>query len=166
MKTTWQRRCSWAAAGWAVIFAAAHFYWALGGAVGLAVSAGPKLAAERPAWFVAGGLWGVGGLCLVCAGIGRELARHRMNGLPWLLVRVGGGFAGLVLLVRAVVVETMLLTGTLDNTVGPDHRFWTLTVWNPWFATGGIAFLLAIFGTKGSADTADCRKERVSTPDI
>jgi hypothetical protein len=89
-----------------------------------------------------------------------------MSRLPWLLVRVAGGFAGLVLLVRAVIVETMLLTGTLDNTVGPEHRFWTLTFWNPWFVTGGIAFLLAVFGTKGSADAADCSKERVSTPAI
>lgn len=44
-----------AACTWAVVFAALHFYWALGGDLGLAVSAGP-LAEERPLWFVVVGL--------------------------------------------------------------------------------------------------------------
>ena len=65
------RRCAgWAAAVWAGVFAVLHFYWALGGGVGLAVSAGPDLAAERPAWFVAGGRWGVGVLCVAGAAVG------------------------------------------------------------------------------------------------
>jgi hypothetical protein len=48
------------AAGWATVFAGAHFFWALGGETGLDISAGQRLADERPGWFVAGGLWGVG----------------------------------------------------------------------------------------------------------
>ncbi|MYT32295.1 DUF3995 domain-containing protein [Streptomyces sp. SID8354] len=50
------------ACAWAVAFGVLHFYWALGGSWGLSVSAGP-LAEERPGWFVAVGLWGVGMLC-------------------------------------------------------------------------------------------------------
>ncbi|GGO33250.1 hypothetical protein GCM10012286_00570 [Streptomyces lasiicapitis] len=49
--TLWGRlACLWAAA-----FAGVHFYWAVGGDVGLSVSAGP-LATERPLWFVVAGL--------------------------------------------------------------------------------------------------------------
>ena len=36
-----------------------HLYWALGGTVGLTESAGRRLAEERPAEFVLGGLYGV-----------------------------------------------------------------------------------------------------------
>ncbi|GIE67137.1 DUF3995 domain-containing protein [Actinoplanes palleronii] len=133
-------RFGWVAAAWAVAFAGLHFFWGLGGDLGLAVSAGPDLAAERPAWFVAGGLWGVGLLCLIGALVGRALARGRA-GRP---IRIAGYLAGLILLVRAATVEFLLLGGsTLNDTVGPDHRFWTLTVWNPWFALGGVSFLAA-----------------------
>ena len=52
-------RWGYAAAGWAALFAAVHLYWALGGATGLAESAGQDLAEDRPAWFVALGLYGV-----------------------------------------------------------------------------------------------------------
>ncbi|MFK0026369.1 DUF3995 domain-containing protein [Streptomyces sp. NPDC090798] len=50
-----------------MIFAGSHFYWAVGGDVGLSVSAGRQLADARPLWFVLVGLWGVGSLCLVGA---------------------------------------------------------------------------------------------------
>jgi hypothetical protein len=145
--TGWGRRFGWVAAGWAVGFAALHFYWALGGGVGLAVSAGPDLADERPAWFVAGGLWGVGVLLVVAALVGVELARGRLRGARRVLVRIAGYLAGSILVVRAVSVELLLLGGpALDDTVGPAHRFWTLVLWNPWFAVGGIAFLVAGLG--------------------
>ncbi|MGH3756073.1 MAG: esterase-like activity of phytase family protein, partial [Pseudonocardiaceae bacterium] len=51
-----------------LLFAALHFYWALGGDAGLASVAGTELAAERPQWFVLAGLWGVG--LLLVAGTG------------------------------------------------------------------------------------------------
>ncbi|MEU4888522.1 MULTISPECIES: class I SAM-dependent methyltransferase [Streptomyces] len=48
------------AAGWATVFAGLPFFRALGREMGLDVSSGERLASERPAWFVAGGPWGVG----------------------------------------------------------------------------------------------------------
>ena len=42
------RRWGDIAAAWALLFAALHLYWGLGGAWGLAESAGARLAAERP----------------------------------------------------------------------------------------------------------------------
>ncbi|MFD7657820.1 DUF3995 domain-containing protein [Actinosynnema sp. NPDC059797] len=138
-------RCARLAAGWSVVFAAAHFFWALGGSTLLDVSAGPELAAERPAWFVAGGLWGVGVLCLVGAAVGWALSRPRRPGPLGKAVRLAGVAAGAVLLVRGLVVEALLLTGSggLEDTVGPDQRWWTLLLWNPWFIAGGIAFTVA-----------------------
>ncbi|MFF1651731.1 DUF3995 domain-containing protein [Streptomyces sp. NPDC058240] len=66
---------------WAAAFAGLHFYWAVGGDVGLSISAGP-LATERPLWFVVAGLWGVGALCLLGALLAWLLARSRLRGGP------------------------------------------------------------------------------------
>jgi hypothetical protein len=125
--------------------------------VGLAVSAGPKLAGERPAWFVVGGLWGVGVLCAAGALVGLELARTRLNGSTRVLVRSAGYGAGLILVIRAASVELLLLTSpALSDTVGPAQKLWTLALWNPWFAVGGVAFLVASHGyeTKRAAGSA------------
>ncbi|WP_405750488.1 DUF3995 domain-containing protein [Streptomyces sp. NBC_00012] len=132
---------------WAVAFAGLHFYWALGGAWGLSVSAGP-LAEERPGWFVAVGLWGVGMLCLVGGVLGRLLARPGLGGLAGRAVKALGWCVCAVLLMRGITVEVLLLTGTAgpEMDVSPEQRLWTLTLWNPWFLVGGLAFGLAARG--------------------
>ncbi|MFG2652560.1 DUF3995 domain-containing protein [Streptomyces sp. NPDC048436] len=138
--TLWGRiACLWAAA-----FAGLHFYWAVGGDVGLSISAGP-LATERPLWFVAAGLWGVGALCLIGALLAWLLARPRLRGRPALLARWLGWGVGTLLLVRGIGIEVLLLTNTtrMDTSVSAGQRAWTLALWNPWFITGGLAFGLA-----------------------
>ena len=119
------------AACWCALFAALHVYWALGGTVGLASSAGPSLAAGRPTWFVLFGLWGVA--LLLVAGAAFCLLRH-----PWQRV---GQFAGAILVARGVLIEVVLLAGMAD--VSADERFWSLVLWNPWFALGGGLWLAA-----------------------
>lgn len=143
----WTRRAGYLAAGWAVIFAGLHFFWALGGEVGLDVSAGEELATERPAWFVAGGLWGVGLLCLVGAAVALGLRRRGVRGRRWQALRLLGQGICALLLVRGVVVEALLIAGV--STVGDvstAQKFWTLAVWNPWFILGGALFGLASRG--------------------
>ncbi|WP_329330641.1 DUF3995 domain-containing protein [Streptomyces sp. NBC_01454] len=133
------------AGAWAVAFAMLHFYWALGGSWGLSVSAGP-LAEERPAWFVAVGLWGVGVLCLVGGGLGWLLAaRPQPRGLAGRVVKALGWCVCAVLLVRGIAVEMLLLTGAAGQEVdvSPAQRLWTLVLWNPWFLVGGLLFGLA-----------------------
>jgi Protein of unknown function (DUF3995) len=142
------------ACAWGLLFAALHYYWALGGRIGLDVSAGRRLADTRPLWFVLTGLWGVGTACLGGAVLGILLARdglrtrlgRRLGGsrAGWLLCLMGWGVGGL-LLMRAVAVEVMLLTGAgdLDTSLGRHQVFWTLVLWNPWFALGGLAFAAA-----------------------
>lgn len=135
------------ACAWAVAFAVLHLYWALGGNWGLDVSAGP-VAAERPGWFVAVGLWGVGLLCLVGGALGWLLARPRPPGPAGRVVRTLGWCVCAVLLLRAVTVEVMLLADPAGReiTVSPEQRMWTLLLWNPWFLVGGLVFGLAALG--------------------
>ncbi|MFF3123692.1 DUF3995 domain-containing protein [Streptomyces sp. NPDC057908] len=132
------------ACAWAVAFAALHFYWALGGSWGLSVSAGP-LAEERPGWFVAVGLWGVGLLCLVGGVLGWLLARPRPRGLAGRVAKALGWCVCAVLLVRGIAVEVLLLTDAAGSEidVSPEQRLWTLLLWNPWFMVGGLVFGLA-----------------------
>ncbi|MYW46676.1 DUF3995 domain-containing protein [Streptomyces sp. SID161] len=129
---------------WAVAFAGLHFYWAVGGVVGLSISAGP-LATERPLWFVVAGLWGVGALCLLGALLAWLLARPGLRGVPALLARWLGWGVSALLLVRGVGIEVLLLTDAthLDTSVSEEQRAWTLALWNPWFIAGGLAFGLA-----------------------
>ncbi|WP_030789159.1 DUF3995 domain-containing protein [Streptomyces sp. NRRL S-920] len=148
-------RChGYLAAGWAVIFAALHFFWALGGEVGLDVSSGERLASERPAWFVAGGLWGVGLLCLIGSAIALGLRRRGVRGRRWRLLQLVGFAICALLLFRGVLVEVLLLAGvSAVGEVSAAQKFWTLAVWNPWFILGGVLFGMAArsFG-KGMAD--------------
>ncbi|MFJ2629532.1 DUF3995 domain-containing protein [Streptomyces sp. NPDC087532] len=136
------------ACAWAVAFAVLHLYWALGGDLGLSVSAGP-LTEERPGWFVAVGLWGVGSLCLVAGVLGWLLARPHPRGLAGRLIKALGWGVCAVLLVRGIAVEVLLLTNTAGQEidVSPEQRLWTLLLWNPWFLVGGLVFGLAARGS-------------------
>ncbi|BAJ31744.1 MULTISPECIES: DUF3995 domain-containing protein [Kitasatospora] len=141
------------AAGWAGAFAAAHVYWAVGGSHGLAVSAGERLAAERPGWFVAAGLWGVAAACLAGAGLGVLLARAGAASRWRRAVEWAGRWVGVLLLARGALVEVLLLTDAtgLDGAVSRAQRAWTLELWNPWFLAGGVLFWLAARALRRSA---------------
>ncbi|MEV8476462.1 DUF3995 domain-containing protein [Streptomyces sp. NPDC051173] len=138
-------RChGYLAAGWAVIFALLHFFWALGGEVGLDVSSGERLASERPTWFVAGGLWGVGCLCLIGSVVALGLQRRGVRGRRWRMLRLLGLAICVLLLVRGVLIEVLLIAGALTvGEISAAQKFWTLAVWNPWFILGGALFGLA-----------------------
>lgn len=138
---------------WAAAFAGLHFYWAVGGDVGLSISAGP-LATERPLWFVIAGLWGVGALCLLGALLAWLLARSRLRGVPARLARWLGWGVSALLLARGIGIEVLLLTSTthLDTSVSAGQRTWTLALWNPWFIAGGLAFGLATLRSRRLTD--------------
>ncbi|MEC3976811.1 DUF3995 domain-containing protein [Amycolatopsis sp. H20-H5] len=144
------------AVGWAVVFASVHFFWALGGEAGLDISAGQQLAAERPGWFVAGGLWGVGCLCLIGALAAFGLTRRSVSGLRRRLLTLLGYGVGALLLLRGIGIEVLILADApgIDVSVGSAQRFWTLVLWNPWFVLGGVLFALAAHGFGKNA--ADC----------
>ncbi|MFF3490079.1 DUF3995 domain-containing protein [Streptomyces sp. NPDC002795] len=135
------------AAGWATAFACLHFFWALGGERGLAVSAGEQLASERPAWFVAGGLWGVGLVCLLGAVMALALRSRGVRGWSRRALYLLGLSISVLLLARGVLIEVLLITGaSATSGVSSAQKFWSLTVWNPWFILGGVLFGLAARG--------------------
>ena len=123
----------------------------LTGDLGLAESAGRRLAEERPPEFVLGGLYGVALALVTAAGMGVALARVRITGRRRLLPLVGAGLA-VVLLARAITVEVLLLADTEygDGGVNAAQRWWTPVVWNPWFLIGGVAFGLAALAARRS----------------
>ena len=133
---------------WCALFAGVHVYWGLGGAAGLAESAGVELASDRPGWFVGVGLWGVAGLLVVTAIVLGVLAHRpakddRLRGRRAAFRVVA--LAGVLLLVRGLLLELALPLdlGGLASAIGPEQTRWSVAVWNPWFIAGGMAFLIA-----------------------
>ncbi|MDP9460091.1 MAG: DUF3995 domain-containing protein [Actinomycetota bacterium] len=122
----------------------------LGATVG---SAGARLAAERPVWFVALGLHGVAVLLVVAAALGLVLARAVLVGRRRRALPLVGASVAAILLLRAIGVELLLLTdaGYGGGAISPPQRWWTLVVWNPWFFLGGISFPLAALAARRAA---------------
>ena len=130
---------------WCAIFAALHVYWAVGGEIGLASSAGADLATHRPSWFVLLGLWGVALLLFAGAAFSIGLTRWRPENRLRRAVVILGWSAGIVLLARGLLLEVVLLTGAggVASAVGASQTQWSLLLWNPWFALGGLVVSLA-----------------------
>jgi hypothetical protein len=102
-----------AAAVWALLFAAPHFYWGVGGAVGLDTALNREIVEHRGGWFLALN-WAIGLLCVAGGVVALATVRpwgHRapawlLRGLPWL------GFALLAARTLDIYVEFGLgLTG-------------------------------------------------------
>jgi hypothetical protein len=105
-------------------------------------------------WFVVGGLWFVALVLLVGAAFCVGLARARRGGLARRVIIVLGCLGGGLLLVRGLLLEAVLATGAggVAATVGPLETRWSLVLWNPWFALGGLAVLAATYRFARPAD--------------
>lgn len=151
--SAYEPRYAYLAFIWCGAFAALHVYWAVGGRVWLASSAGVDLATRRPALFVMAGLWGAALLLLLGAALSAALARGRPRGRLQRVAVIAGWLVGTVLLARGVVLQLVLVTdaGGVASSVGPSEVHWSLILWNPWFMLGGILFLLTAhrFGRLG-----------------
>ncbi len=159
--------CAYLAFMWCVAFATLHVYWAVGGSVGLASSAGADLATRRPPVFVLVGLWGTALLLLLGALFSAALARGRPRGRLRRVALLACWLVGTTLLVRGVVLQLVLATGAgrIASSVGPFQTRWSLVLWNPWFTLGGVAFLLTAhhFGRLGRAPGT--MPDRTTAPD-
>ncbi|MER7008659.1 DUF3995 domain-containing protein [Dactylosporangium sp. NPDC000555] len=151
------RRPALLAAVWAVAFAVAHVYWALGGRVLLAMSFrgaanAAAVLASPPLRFAA--LWGVGVLCLAGAGIAVLLGRPEPppgRGTLRRVLRVLAWAAAVALLLRGGLVaaqDALIAAGVLSPQVAggagelADVAHWSLGLFCPWFLTGGVLFAL------------------------
>jgi hypothetical protein len=139
------RAWGYAACVWCALFAMLHIYWAVGGGIGLASSAGADLAARRPGAFVLLGLWGVALMLLAGTAFSIGLARWRPHGGLRRGMAILGWLVGTVLLARGLLLEFVLLTGAggVASSVGPLETRWSLILWNPWFVVGGLTLILA-----------------------
>jgi len=162
-----------AAAMWCGSFACLHLFWALGGSIGLASSAGRDLAGRRPANFVIFGLYGTAlllviGILTIAVTQSPRAARRLRRAATVLLAVVG-----VVLLLRGLALEVLLATNTagLRAKVGPLETHWGLILWNPWFALGGVLFIATAIRASRSglmrracaSGTAEC-PPAISTP--
>jgi len=132
----------------------------VGGAAGLASSAGQRLAEQRPTSFVVFGLFGVAvlllaGMVLIMVTIGRIGPRRLSR-----LAAVATAVVAVIVLTRGIALEILLATdaGGLRTAIGPLETRWSLAVWNPWFALGGALFMLtavqALRPARGRVDSS------------
>jgi hypothetical protein len=139
----------YAAATWALLFAAYSFYGALGGDLGVDQLAAEirEQAEEREPGFVAE-LWIAGALKVGAAGLGIALAirlGQRPRNRP-LLIAGGLLAAGLLTYGTANLVQFGLMKVgaiTTPDSVGPYAVDWYLFLWEPIWLIGGGAFAAA-----------------------
>jgi Protein of unknown function (DUF3995) len=130
----------WAAAvsTWSVVFAAPHFYWALGGRAGLAGQAAAADVALQQSWFAAYNL--VAG-CLAI--LGAMVAAVLTLGWGGRRVRrcllIATAAASVVLLVRGLLGVTLLGVSLVGGTFDEQTPTILLAI-EPWFLLGGLAY--------------------------
>lgn len=148
----WAQLAGYAACAWALIFAAASFYWAAGGTAG-AETIGPaltSLALARDPEFVAA-LWITGALKVAAGLLALALVQSWGRLIPrWLLLVAGwGASAGLVLYGAASFVQhALMLAGAvpLPAGLGETAARWHLLLWDPWWLLGGLLFAATTWG--------------------
>ena len=145
---------AYAAGAWALVFAAAHFYWGAGGTVGLGVdAAGVEAQFARDPWPYAIAMCGVGALFLAFGAV--ALALVRPSG--WVFPRRAALAAawvvalGLALYAATGVVDVLRLIGVMSSPVGRTVLWGNLLVWDPWWLLGAALFCAAAwFNRRGS----------------
>jgi len=147
----WVVGVAYAACGWAFVFAALSFYWALGGTAG-ADTVSPaivQLARAHVPWVIAA-LW-ISALLKVFSGfVALALVQPwgRMVPRPILLILAWG--AGTLLFVHGglfFAVGVLALSGTIRVSTPETLLHWYTLLWGPWWLIGGILFLIAAWSS-------------------
>lgn len=123
---------------WSLVFAAPHFYWALGGRAGLGPQAAAADVALQQTWFAvynlaAGGLGIVG--AIVALALAMDWGGHGVR--RWLLIAAVAACA--ILLLRGALGLTLLGVSLLDRTFDEQAPAVLLAI-EPWFVLGGVAY--------------------------
>ncbi len=141
------RVAGYLAAAWAFVFAAASFYWALGGTLGVETIAPAITSLVDDPMFVAIGLWGAGvakaiGGVLALALILARLPVGVRRALGWLAL-IGGAlvapYGGASLVQHALMVLGVIGT---PAALGSTAARWHLFLWDPWWLIGGLLFVV------------------------
>jgi hypothetical protein len=147
----WAVGVTYAACGWAFLFAALSFYWALGGTVG-AETVSPaiaQLARAHVPWVIAA-LW-ISALLKVVSGlVALALVQPWGSRVPrWILLLLAWG-AGTLLFGHGglfFAVGVLALSGTIHVSTPAAVLHWYTFLWGPWWLLGGLLFLLAAWSS-------------------
>lgn len=146
-----QRFAHWAAyaaAAWAVVFAAVSFYWAAGGTI-----AAHTVAAKPEALASPGDLWAIGAAKLVPALLALALARPwRRSGVRRGLRLAAWVLGGLLILYGAAgwADHALMAAGAIHTPEILGHAAvrWHLALWDPWWVLGGVLVLAAAWAAR------------------
>jgi hypothetical protein len=147
----------YAAAAWALLFAASNVYWGLGGRQAVPLP-DPEAAFADPTFrlinLVAVG--GKAGMALVALATVWAQGTGQ-TGLPrrlLLIVAYGLGIGMTLYGGLGLIVDTLRLLGVLavSPESGPSLR-WHVFLWDPWWIAGGLLFLGAARNLQASAPT-------------
>ena len=143
----WAVGVAYAACGWACLFAALSFYWALGGTAG-AETISPaiaQLARARVPWFLAV-LWIAAFLKVFSGLVALALIQPWGSRVPrWILPLLVWG-AGTLFFVHGglyFVVGVLALSGAISYHTPATVLRWYTFLWGPLWLLGGLLFLLA-----------------------
>ncbi len=139
----WPGWAAYAASAWALVFAAVHLYWALGGTAGLPKGMSVDM---NPALFV------IDVLAVPLSVVGALLALSLVR--PWgrlfphrlLLASAWAVCALLVIHSAPTLVEGGLVVTGLRDAELPVLEWWSLFVYEPWFLVGGVLYGAAAWG--------------------
>jgi hypothetical protein len=143
----WAGGVAYAAAGWAFLFAALSFYWALGGTAG-SDTVSPEIAqlARAHVPWVMAALW-ISAIIKVVSGlVALALIQPWGSRVPrWILLLLAWG-AGTLLFGHGglfFAVGVLALSGTIGYSAPATVLHWYTFLWGPWWLLGGLLFLLA-----------------------
>lgn len=123
---------------WSSVFAAPHFYWALGGRAGLGAQAAAADAALQQGWFSAYNL-AAGVLGLLGAAAGALVAVGRLTAPLQRRLLMALAAASVLLLLRGALGLSLLAAGTSSGASDEPVPLVLLAI-EPWFVLGGLAF--------------------------
>ncbi|HEX6478878.1 MAG TPA: DUF3995 domain-containing protein [Ktedonobacteraceae bacterium] len=143
----WVVWVAYGACGWAFLFAALSFYWALGGTAG-ADTVSPEivqLARAHVPWVIAV-LWITAIIKVVSGFVALALIQPWGRMVPrWALLILAWG-AGTLLFVHGGLffgVGVLALSGAIRVSTPETLLHWYTFLWGPWWLIGGILFLIA-----------------------
>jgi hypothetical protein len=137
---------AYAAAAWALLFAALSFYWAAGGRLGVDTLARPireRATARDPDFMRI--VWATGVLKVVAALLALALVHPWGRSIPRRMLLVAGWAAGAVLVLYGGMgmVGAGLAELGVTEASDPETVRWYLFLWEPVWLVGGALFLLA-----------------------
>lgn len=148
IRSRWAVWAACTACGWALLFAALSFFWAVGGRTGLHPLE-LEVAPGNAGWIIinlgAGIIKVIIGL-LALALVqpwGRRFPRKLLRACVWVLgigMVLYGGFG--------LISDVLHVSGLINDPATVKWFFWYLVLWDPWWVLGGVLYLTVAWITR------------------